>query len=205
MEKWLEFIHTHSHHAHWYIFGAALLAGMNIPISIDLLMIISAILAATIIPANLLKLFFAIFLGCLFSAWIAYWIGRKLGPVLQKFPLFSKMLSEKKMEKVKKFYEKRGFFALIIGRFIPFGVRNGLYMSSGMSRISFLKFAVWDGIACALWSGICFFLYYTLGRNIDALYSRVKIVNLGIFIAFSVTVIAIIWYKRRKTEKKENV
>ncbi len=205
MEKWLEFIHQHAHHAHWYIFGASLLAGMNVPISIDLLMIISAILAATIIPANILKLFLAIFLGCLFSAWIAYWLGRTLGPLLQKLPFFSKLLSQKKLDNVKKFYEKRGLFAMIIGRFIPFGVRNGLFMSSGMSRISFLKFAIWDGIACALWSAACFFLYYTLGKNIDALYSRVKIANLFIFLAFSVTVIAIVWYKKRKTEKEENV
>lgn len=206
MDRLLEFVHNHAHHAHWFIFGGALLAGLNIPISIDLLMIISAILAATVIPANMLKLFFAIFLGCLFSAWIAYWVGRTVGPALQKVPIFSKILSQKKIDKVKKFYEKRGFFALIIRRFIPFGVRNGLFMSSGMSRISFFKFALWDGIACALWAGFCFFLYYTLGKNIDTLYTRVKIVNLFIFLGFCVTVMAIIWYKKRKrTEKKENV
>ncbi|MBS0628809.1 MAG: DedA family protein [Verrucomicrobia bacterium] len=203
MEKLLEFVHNHAHHAHWLIFGSALLAGLNIPISIDLLMILSAILAATIIPANLLKLFFGIFLGCLFSAWIAYWVGRTLGPALQKVPFFSKILSQKKIDKVKKFYEKKGFFALIIGRFIPFGVRNGLFMSSGISHISFFKFALWDGVACALWSSICFFLYYTLGKNIDALYARVKIANLFIFLAFCVTVMAFIWYKKRKTTKKE--
>jgi len=205
MEKWLEFVHQHANYAHWVIFGGALLAGMNIPISIDLLMIISAILAATIIPGNLLKLFLAILLGCLFSAWIAYWLGRTLGPALQKLPFFSKILGPKKMEKVKKFYEKRGFFAFIIGRFIPFGVRNALFMSSGMSRVPFVKFVLWDAIACALWSTVCFFLYYTLGKNIDALYTRVKIANLIIFLGFSMTVIGIIWYKRRKTDKEENV
>jgi membrane protein DedA with SNARE-associated domain len=78
-------------------------------------------------------------------------------------------------------------------------------MSSGMSRVPFIKFVLWDGIACALWSTVCFFLYYTLGKNIDALYARVKIANLIIFLGFSVTVIGIIWYKRRKTEKEENV
>ena len=50
MEKWLEFTHAHAPHAHWIIFFAALLAGMNIPISIDLLMIISASLAAAVVP-----------------------------------------------------------------------------------------------------------------------------------------------------------
>lgn len=206
MEKLLAFVHQHAHHAHYAIFCSALLAGLNIPISIDLLMIISAILAATIIPENAPKLFLAIYLGCMFSAWIAYWIGRTIGPALQKVSFFSKILSPKKIENIKKFYEKRGIFALIIGRFIPFGVRNGLFMSSGMSRISFFKFMLWDALALTLWSCACFFLYYTLGKNIDALYSRVKIVNLFIFLGFCVTVIGFIWYKKRKpTDKEENV
>ena len=116
----LEWIHSHAEYAHWILFGGALLAGMNIPISIDLLMILAATLAATIIPANILKLFLALFFGCLFSAWIAYWIGRKLGPRLHKLPLFSKMLSEKRMKKIKLFYDNRGPMAYILGRFIPF-------------------------------------------------------------------------------------
>lgn len=106
---------------------------------------------------------------------------------------------------MKRFYSQRGPFALIIGRFIPFGVRNALYMSSGMSRHSFLKFALWDGLACFIWALASFSLYYTLGKNIDALYGSVKWVNLIIFVAFSVTVIGIIWYKKRKKAKEENV
>ncbi|NGX37200.1 MAG: Inner membrane protein [Chlamydiae bacterium] len=201
----LEWIQNHAEHAHWILFGAALLAGMNIPISIDLLMILAATLAATLVSTNVLTLFFAMFFGCLFSAWIAYWIGRKLGPKLLKFPLFSKMLNEKRIEKMKVFYEKRGPMAYILGRFIPFGVRNALFMTSGISRIPFAKFALYDTIGCVLWSCSSFFLYYLLGKNIDALYSQVKSVNLLIFIAFSVTGIGLIWYKKKKNVKEENV
>ncbi len=109
------------------------------------------------------------------------------------------------MAKVQKFFEKRGFFALIIGRFIPFGVRNCLYMTSGMSKMSFPKFALCDALACTLWASLSFGLYYTLGKNIDTIYSQVKFANLLIFIAFSVTVIMSIWYKKKKKAKEENV
>ncbi|NGX26371.1 MAG: Inner membrane protein [Chlamydiae bacterium] len=205
MENFIEFIHAHAHTAHLVLFGAALLAGMNIPISIDLLMIIGATLAATLIPEHLYHLYFSLFLGCAISAWISYWIGRSIGSKLLKLPLFSKVFSPKRMAKVKKFYKKRGLLALVLGRFIPFGVRNCLYMSSGMSRMPFFKFALCDGLACALWSALSFSLYYFLGKNIDTLYSRVKWINLLIFIAFSVTVIGIIWYKKKKKVKEENV
>lgn len=205
MEKWTSFIQLHAQHAHWYIFFAALLAGLNIPISIDLLMIVSAILAAQIVPQHFISLFLSIFLGCLFSAWISYWIGRKLGSTLLRFSFFAKFFNEKRIEKMKEFYKRRGPLALLLGRFIPFGIRNCLYMSNGMSHVPFKKFVTWEALACGLWSFTSFSLYYLVGKNIDTLYSRVKIVNLLIFLAFSVTVIGVIWYKKRKMKKRENV
>lgn len=205
MESFLSLIKENAGQAHFWIFGAALLAGLNIPISIDLLMIASAILAAQFVPHNLFYLFGAITLGCLFSAWISYWFGRTAGQKLLKFSFFAKLFPPKRMKKVKSFYTKRGPFALILGRFIPFGVRNCLFMSCGMSRMSFQKFALYDGFACLFWSTICFFCYYTLGKNIDVLYNRIKILNIFIFIAFSVTVISVVWYNKRKKTKEGNV
>ncbi len=178
---------------------------MCVPISIDLLMIVAGTLAASADTANMYHLFFAMLVGCTVSAWIAYWIGRKLGSQLLKNSYFSKMLSEKRMAKVESFFQKRGLSALLIGRFIPFGVRNCLYMTVGMSKMSFPKFALCDGLACSLWAALSFSLYYTLGKNIDTIYSQVKFANLLIFIAFSVTVIGSIWYKKRKKAKEENV
>jgi membrane-associated protein len=205
MEKLIPFIQNHAESAHWTLFLLTLLAGINIPISIDLLMILSATLAATIIPESFYKLFFAMLIGCYLSAWVAYWMGRVLGPRLTQNRYFSKLLSPKRIANVRQFYEKKGLMAFVLGRFIPFGVRNVLYMSSGMSAISFYRFALWDAIACTLWSLVTFALYYTLGKNIQVLYPQVKIVNLLIFIGFSVTVIALICYKKKKTAKGNDV
>lgn len=198
MDSFLQYIENHASGAHWYLFIGTLLAGMNIPISIDFLMISGAILAATFIPEHLPHLYLALLFGCLFSAWIAYWIGRTLGPKIQHWPLFSKLLSPQKVENMKNFYEKRGFLSFLIGRFIPFGVRNCLFMTSGMSRLSFKKFILYDAIACTVWTTTCFALYYALGKNIELMYSKVKMINLLILLAFGVTVIGVIWYKKKK-------
>lgn len=203
--EWIEFIKAHANSAHWILLIGAILAGLNIPISIDLLMIIGATLAATVIPEHFFHIYFSLFIGCALSAWLAYWLGRTVGPKLARIPFFSKLISPKRMAKVRTFYQKRGAMALVIGRFIPFGVRNCLYMSSGMSRMPFLKFALCDGAACAFWSSLSFFLYYSLGKNIETLYSHVKWANFLIFALFSVTVIGIIWYKKKKKVKEENV
>lgn len=205
MNSLLPWIQEHAQHAHFALFGLALLAGMSFPISIDLLMIIGGTLAATVIPDHFYHLFFSLFIGCVLAAWIAYTLGRFVGRQLLTTRFFSKLFSPKRLNKMKRFYTKRGLFALVIGRFIPFGVRNALYMSCGMSRLRFWKFALWDTLACFLWSVVAFGLSYTLGKNIDVLYGRLKWINLAIFGAFSVTVIGIIWYKKRKKAKEENV
>lgn len=201
------FVVNHADHAHWFLFGAILLAGMNVPISIDVVMIASALLASRVIPEHTLHLYLGVLLGCYFAAWISYSIGRFIGPQFIRIPFISKVLSKERLEKAHQFYEKHGLWALILGRFIPLGVRNCLFMSAGLSRMSFLKFITIDALACLIWTSSCFYLFYTLGHNYEALVSSVKAINLLIFVAFSVAVIGIIWYKRRKKsiEKDESV
>ncbi len=198
IERFVDFVIQHAHLAHWFIFGSILLAGLNIPISADLMIIIGAVLAATVIPEHTLLLFSSVFLGCYFSAWLAYWMGRVLGPVFMKWRFFRKFINPEKLEKLRTFYQKYGFLTLLVGRFIPFGVRNGIFMSTGMSRLHFGTFIVRDFFACLLWSSTMFYLFYLLGQNYKLLYQYVKTFNVLIFSIFALSVIGWFWYKKRK-------
>lgn len=205
METLIAWILEHSQHAHWFIFVAILLAGVNIPISADVLIVSAAVLAATLIPEHLWHLYLAIFFGCYFSAWIAYWFGRLAGKKLLRFGWFQRFFPAERISKIQLFYRKHGFWTLILGRFIPFGIRNCIFMSSGMSHVPFLRFALWDLPACLIWSALSFYLFFTLGRNYQVLLNHLKIVNMVIFLAFGVTVITFLWYKRRKKTAVENL
>lgn len=205
MEHLTEIITHHAHNAHWYVFIAIILAGFNIPFSIDILVLLSAILAATIIPENTYLLFFSILTGCYLSAMCAYWMGRLLGSTLSKKKFFAKLFNPERLGKIKRFYEKYGLWTLVIGRFIPFGVRNCIFMSSGVSKLHFGKFILMDAFACALWCSSAFYLFYTLGQNYEVVWHYLKAFNLLIFAAFSVTVIGFIWYKRRKRPRRQKV
>jgi membrane protein DedA with SNARE-associated domain len=110
-----------------------------------------------------------------------------------------------RLEKIQRFYSKHGLWTLLLGRFIPFGIRNCIFMSSGMSRVSFMKFAFWDLLACLAWSSVSFYCFYLLGQNYHILFSHLKVINMVIFLAFSVTVIGFIWYKRRKKRAIQNL
>ena len=198
MEPIVNFIVENSQYAHWMVFTLILLAGLNLPISIDVVMVLTAFLAATLIPEYTPFLFVSILLGTYFSAMICYWVGRKVGIKLLKIPYFAKLLPQERLEKVGKFYEKYGLLTLLIGRFIPFGIRNCIFMTTGMSKANFRQFILRDALACSLWTSVCFFGFYHLGQNYELLLSKVKTLNLFIFSAFGVTVIALVWYKKRR-------
>ncbi len=202
MESLLNWIIGHASHSHWLIFCGILLAGFNIPISADLLIIAAAVLAATVVPENLWFLFASVLLGCLFSAHIAYWLGRLVGIQLLKWKFFSKILPPERLARIQKFYDRHGLLTLIIGRFIPFGIRNAIFMTTGMSKVSFIKFALRDLLACSLWTAICFSSFYALGASFDAIKQFMQSFHILLFLAFGVTVIGFIWYKKRKKTTK---
>jgi len=198
MDTLIDFITRHAHQAHWYVFTAIILAGFNIPISTDLLILISAFIAAAILPEHTWHLYLSILFGCYLSAWCAYWTGRLVGGQLQRITFFANLLKRDRMDRVKNFYERYGLLTLIIGRFIPFGVRNCIFMTTGMSKFNFYRFMLMDALACFLWCSISFYAFYTLGQNYQVIWHYLKAFNLLIFAAFSVTLISIIWYKKRK-------
>jgi membrane-associated protein len=198
MDTIIQIIFEHAPHAHWIIFGALMLAGLNIPISEDLMIILSATLAATVVPENTYKLFIAVFLGCYISDWVCYWIGRRLGPKLWNISWFAKTFERKKIDQIHSYYEKYGFWTLLIGRFIPFGVRNALFLTAGLGKMPFGKFLLSDGIACAFSNTALFTLTFFVGRNYAALLESVKTFNIFLFSAFVVLIIGVVWYKRRK-------
>jgi membrane-associated protein len=195
METILPFIQEHAHQAHWFVFSLLMLAGLNFPISEDLMIIFSGILASTIVPENTWKLFLAVFLGAYLSDWVAYWIGRLWGEHLWRIKWFARLFKPKRLEQIEQYYKKYGLLTLLVGRFIPFGVRNCLFATAGMGKMQFGKFLIGDGIACLISNATLFTIAYFCGKNCSYF---VRYVNVTIFTLFVVALIAFIWYKKSK-------
>ena len=192
MEDLILFIQGHAEQAPLIIFGLLLLAGFNIPVSEDGMLFISALLA-TKSPQNFYPLFFGVYLGAYFSDLICYTVGRKLGPKVWNIKLFAKMVSKDKVDKISSFYERYGVITLILGRFIPFGVRNGLFLTAGLGKMNFVKFALSDLLACTISSVVFFNLYFKFGETVI---DYVKKGNIVIFSLFSVGIV--VWLVKKK-------
>lgn len=203
MDSVLHFITTNAAHAHWWFFALLMLAGFNLPISEDLVIISSGVMAATIVPQNLVKLFVFVFLGCYLSDWVSYWMGRSLTPWLRKKKILAKLVDRKRIDKVNQFYAKYGVMTLFFGRFIPFGVRNFLFMSAGMGKMSFRKFILVDGAACLLSNATLFAVAFSLAENYPLLMSLLRKINLTFFGAFLLFLAFIFIYRYRKLKNKK--
>lgn len=198
MDVALDFIRQHADHAPWLIFGLFMLAGLNIPVSEDALIFLSALLAATR-PDLLWPLYIAMFSGAYLSDVVCYGLGRQLGPAIWESRRFRKMVKRERVTQMQQFYAKYGAATLFVGRFIPFGVRNALFLTAGMSHMHALKFLLADLAAATISCNVYFWLYYVYGTRVVG---WVKDGNLFIFVAAMIVATAFFgrrWYLDRKT------
>jgi membrane protein DedA with SNARE-associated domain len=182
-----------------------LLAGCNIPISEDLIIITGAVLSAEE-PSLLLPNLAAIFIGVIASDFLVYWIGTRVRKGTAKSGYFSALIPEKAIEKMHDKLDRYGIFTFIVCRFIPFGVRNTLFFTSGFFNLRLRVFALYDVIAAVISVNTLFFLAYFLG---DAVKKPLKIAGIVLFALLVSGVVMlfvriIVLWKRKNSDVAEH-
>ncbi len=165
-----------------------LLAGFNLPLSEDLLIITSALVARTE-KSLIIPLYAAIYTGVVVSDHIAYWIGTRIRKGLTKNKFFAKVLTERKLRRIRRYMDKFGIFTFIVCRFIPFGVRNTLSMGSGLMRFSYRNFALYDAVAALISTSTLFFLTYRIGASLEKPF---KVLGIVLFVLLFLSVTALL-------------
>lgn len=201
MESLLEYVCANADSAHWILFAIIMIAGLNVPISEDLVLITGGALASTCLEGAWMNMYLWLFFAAWWSAWEAYWVGRLLGPKLYDIRWFSRFLTPQKIEKLHHYYEKFGIYTFIIGRFIPGGVRNALFMSAGLGKMPFLTFILRDIPGCFLSTAFLFWVGYAFGEHYDAMVGTIHAIDKIAIVAIVVVILGAIFYFRfRKKE-----
>lgn len=196
MDTVLALVHQHADYAPWIVFGLLMLAGLNIPVSEDAMILGSALLA-TERPDLLVELFFAVYAGAYLSDLVCYGLGRRFGPSLWRLPGFERVVHKKHIKTLSQFYARWGVWVLLVGRFIPFGVRNGLLLTAGLGRLHFGRLAAVDLIAATMSCGFYFWLYFSYGRAVVDAVARSQLALFGI-----VAVVVILLIVRSRLMKR---
>ncbi len=187
---------------HFISFGLLLLAGFNLPISEDIVFIISASIAATIVPENRYMIFAGCFAGAYISDIIAHLLGRFAGRRILKMEFFKDRIPEEKINRIELYFKKYGGKTLFFGRFVPFGVRNMLFITAGIVKMDILKFLTVDLMALSVTSVILFSLGYSFGKNYRQIMPYVEKYKLVIFIIFILLIVFL--YLRKRFNKFDN-
>ena len=150
----------------YFAFSALILAGFNVPFSEDLI-IISGALACQGDESLLVPCIAAILLGVIISDYISYYIGYLVKKGTIGIKLIQSVLTHRYTEKLNKGLSKHGILTFIVCRFIPFGVRNTLFMTSGFFGLSMKKFALYDTISAIISVNTLFWVIFLLGEGAD--------------------------------------
>jgi membrane-associated protein len=185
---------THIELAPYCIFGLLLLAGFNVPVSEDAMLFLSAILAKQN-PHLVYHFFIAVYAGAYISDLICYALGRFLGPKLKNIKWFSSMINDQQIAKMNNYYNRYGIWTLVLGRFIPFGVRNLLFLTAGMAKMNAIKFSLSDLVAATISCSLFFYLYFTYGEAV------IELVKKGNYVIFAIALIGVIFFLVNRKRK----
>lgn len=170
-----------------------LLSGLNIPISEELMILIAGALGSICSHETdkIIHLYLWVFLGCWLSAWEAYWVGRLLGPKLLSLKWFRHIMTAQRLERFGGYINRFGVFTYIIGRFIPCGVRNSLFMISGFNKMPFGLFILRDFVACLIATAAFFYLGHLFGENVHEILRAFKVYEEVVFLGIVLSVISL--------------
>jgi membrane-associated protein len=176
------------------------IAGANVPLSEDVINITAALMAI-LNPEYALRLLASVLIGAYLGDMVSYWVGRGAGHLLLAPKKSVRRDSlRKKVAVMSDFLHKRDALVLVFGRFVPFGFRNILHMTSGIIRISYIRYLLIEIPAVLLTTGLLFALVFLFGRQAADILKTAEIVFL-VFLVFA-SVGYLVWrktWKRRKS------
>jgi membrane-associated protein len=125
----------------------------------DSLLFSAGLVAAARDDINIAFLIFSIFLAAFIGDQVGYVIGRKVGrPYLERHK--SKRM-QKMLVKSEKFYERYGWWSVVIARYIPW-VRTFVPPIAGTVKMNYYKFLSANALGALLWGvGITLAGYYS--------------------------------------------
>jgi len=155
-------------------FVALMLAGLNVPVSEDLIIITGALICQAN-PSMLVPVFAATYAGVVISDYFPYLLGKFIhkGTIKPKF--LARFFPAKRIVKIHRYLEKYGIFTFIAGRLIPFGVRNTMFMTAGLFGLKLRRFVLYDTVAATISVCALFFLAYHFGEAVEKPFHAVGI------------------------------
>ena len=140
-------------------------AGLGVPISEDLVLLIAGALASQGVN-RFVPTLLAGYSGVLIGDALIYHWGKKLGPAAYEHKLVRKVISPERAEKLRAHFARHGFWTVVVGRHTP-GLRAPVFFLSGASGVRFSTFLLADALSAAITVPLVVTLGYLFGEHLD--------------------------------------
>ena len=216
LDSLIQFFITYGYFA---VFGVLLLCGFGLPIPEDIVLVAGGIISGLACDSSFsfahslktcdeVHIMFAVAMaGVLIGDSSMYFAGRILGTSVVDKPFAKKIITEKRIEWVKKKFEHYGAFFVFAARFMP-GLRSPIFIVAGItSKVSYIKFLLTDGLAALISVPFWVYLGYWGERQLndmEVLEVYIKRSQLSLLIIIGVLIVstAVVLYIKHKLKNK---
>jgi hypothetical protein len=112
-------------------------------------------------------------------------------------------LTEERLATAEAFFERHGGKIIVIARFIE-GLRQANGLIAGLTRMRWLKFAIYNMIGAALWVGCWVSIGFFAGQHITTIYNYVTRYTVYAVIVIVVALVLLIIVRLRRKRHEEN-
>jgi len=131
---------------------------------------------------------------------ISYGGGHFLGERLQR-RFFSGEKAHKRLEWADRTLRERGWYLIVVARFIPGGRTVTTFTAGFTSAVSWPKFLLFDAIAAAIWGSYTVLLGYFGGRTFEEEPWKGLLLAFAIAVAVTGVVQAVRWLRHRRAKR----
>ncbi len=181
------------------LFGLLVLGIVGLPVPDETLLVFSGYLISTG-RLHPVVTFLAGFGGSVCGISVSYILGRTAGhAVVMRYGRYVHV-TEARLDRVHRWFERIGDWVLTVGYFIP-GVRHFSALVAGMSGLEYPKFALFAYTGAAIWVATFLTVGYFVGENWQVVAATLERYSL-LILAVLVPIGAIAWWLYRRQIRK---
>jgi membrane protein DedA with SNARE-associated domain len=178
----------------FFLFIAATGCGMPIPEEAAI------VIAGVLCSQHQLQWYYA-FPACLLGAVVGdsfmYAIGHRWGhSIFTLHPRFAKLFATENEQQFQKAVEAHALKVMLVARFLV-GIRAPVYLMTGVVRLPFRRFLLYDIISASLVVGAVFGLSYLFGDQVTQWVRHAEIRATLVVLLILIAIVAILYYRHK--------
>ena len=189
------------HFGVWAIAFLIMVEDFGIPVPGETILIAGAVYAGAG-RLNVVLVGVAAFIAAILGDNIGFAIGHFGGRALALRWGKYVFLTEERLDKAERFFDRRGAIVITFARFIE-GLRQANGIIAGITGMHWLRFLIFNAIGAALWVGTWVSLGYFAGNHITTIYHYINLYSYYVLIALGVLLLGYIaWRLRRRSRRR---